>query len=159
MKEDAKNIENQIRKLYSNLLENWNKNDASAFAKLFTKDGSTVGFDGSQMNGPIQIEKELTLIFSEHKVSTYVSIVREVRKLSDSVYLLRGSAGMVPPGKNEINPKVNAIQTLIMQKEGDQFRIALFQNTPATFHGRPELSSQLTEELQGAFNHRQKRFA
>lgn len=145
--------EDQIKKLYQSLLDSWNKNDASAFAKLFTEEGSTVGFDGSQMNGQMQIEKELAQIFSTHKVSSYVSIVREVRKLSDSVYLLRAVAGMVPPGQKEVNPKVNAIQTLIAQKEGVQFKISLFQNTPAAYHGRPELSLQLTQELQAAFNH------
>lgn len=145
--------EDQIRKLYQSLLDSWNRNDASAFAKLFTKDGSTVGFDGSQMNGQLQIEKELALIFSNHKVASYVSIIREVRKLSDSVYLLRAVAGMVPPGQKEINPKVNAIQSLVAQKDEAQFKISLFQNTPAAFHGRPEQSLQLTRELQAAFNH------
>ena len=29
----------------------------------------------------------------------------------------------------------------------DGWRIALYQNTPAQFHGRPELSRALTEEL------------
>ena len=145
--------EDQIRKLYQSLLNSWNRNDASAFAKLFTKEGSTVGFDGSQMNGQLQIEKELAQIFSNHEVASYVSIVREVRKLSDSVYLLRAVVGMIPPGQKEVNPKVNAIQTLVAQKEEAQFKISLFQNTPAAFHGRPELSLQLTQELQEAFNH------
>jgi len=31
--------------------------------------------------------------------------------------------------------------------ERDIRSIALFQNTPAQFHGRPELAQQLTEEL------------
>jgi uncharacterized protein (TIGR02246 family) len=144
--------EDQIRKLYQSLLDNWNKNDASAFAKLFTKEGSAVGFDGSQMNGQIEIENELTKIFSNHKVASYVNIIREVRRLSDSVYLLRAVVGMIPPEKNEIDPKTNAIQTLVAQKEGDQFKISLFQNTPAAFHGRPELSLKLTQELQAASN-------
>ena len=63
---------------------------------------------------------------------------------------------MIPPGQTEINPTVNAIQTLVAQKEADEFKISIFQNTPAAFHGRPELSSQLTSELQEAFNHQQK---
>jgi hypothetical protein len=54
---------------------------------------------------------------------------------------------MVPPGQSDINPAVNAIQTLIAAKHNNQWRIAVFQNTPATFHGRPELSENLTEEL------------
>ena len=154
MKEQhAKETEDGITGLYQSLLQCWNNKDASGFAKLFTENGSTIGFDGSQMNGPIQIEKELTQIFSDHKVSSYVHIVREVRRLADSVYILRGVAGMVPPSQTEVNPKVNAIQTLIAKKEDDQFRIALFQNTPAAFHGRPELGLQLTRELQEVFDH------
>ena len=61
---------------------------------------------------------------------------------------------MIPPGQTEVNPKVNAIQTLVAQKETDEFKIAIFQNTPAAFHGRPALASQLTSELQEAFNRR-----
>jgi uncharacterized protein (TIGR02246 family) len=152
----AKNSEDQIRILYQSLLESWNKINASAFAKLFTRNGTAIGFDGSQMDGQMQIEQELSKIFSTHKVATYIGIIREVRQLSSSVYLLRAVAGMIPPGQVEINPKVNAIQTLVAQKEIDEFRISIFQNTPAAFHGRPELSSQLTNELQKDFNNQYK---
>jgi len=150
------NNEKQIQDLYKSLLESWNKNNATDFAKLFTKEGSTVGFDGSQLDGQLQIEKELSRIFSEHKVASYIGIVREIRQLSSSVYLLRAVAGMIPPGQNEINPKINAIQTLVAQKGENEFKISIFQNTPAAFHGRPEASLQLTTELQEAFNNQQK---
>ena len=153
MNEDlTENDEKQIQALYKSLLKCWNKNSATDFAKLFTKEGSTVGFDGSQLNGQLQIETELSHIFSEHKVAFYVGIVREIRQLSQTVYLLRAVAGMIPPGQNEIDPKVNAIQTLIAQKEENEFKISIFQNTPAAFHGRPEANSQLTTELQETFN-------
>ena len=108
------------------------------------------------MNGQQEINDELSKIFADHKVSSYVGIIREVRPLSPTVFLLRAVAGMVPPGKSEVNPGVNAIQTLCALKEQKQFRIAVFQNTPAAFHGRPELSRRLTEELQQAFNNQQK---
>lgn len=54
---------------------------------------------------------------------------------------------MVPPGGSDINPAVNAIQSLVAVRREDLWRIALFQTTPAAFHGRPELSEQLTSEL------------
>ncbi len=57
-------------------------------------------------------------------------------------------AGMTPPGKKEINPAVNAIHSLVAVKQDHAWQIALFQNTPAQFHGRPELAQALTEELQ-----------
>jgi len=54
---------------------------------------------------------------------------------------------MIPPGSSDINPAVNAIQTLTAIKQDGQWSIALFQNTPAQFHGRPDLSEALTAEL------------
>ncbi|HEY7975098.1 MAG TPA: DUF4440 domain-containing protein, partial [Ktedonobacterales bacterium] len=47
-----------------------------------------------------------------------------------------------------INPTLNAIQTLIVCQRDGVWRIALFQNTPAQFHGRPDLVAQMTDELQ-----------
>ncbi len=51
------------------------------------------------------------------------------------------------PGQSDLNPAVNAIQTLVVVKHAGQWQIALLQNTPAQFHGRPDLAEALTEEL------------
>ena len=61
--------------------------------------------------------------------------------------LLRAIVGMVLPGKNEINPGTNAIQALIATFEKGAWKISLFQNTPAQFHGHPELVENMTREL------------
>ena len=73
--------------------------------------------------------------------------VEEVRFLNDQVALLRAIAGMVPPGKKEINPATNAIQSLTAVLENEEWKIALFQNTPAQFHGRPQLVQGMTKKL------------
>ena len=54
---------------------------------------------------------------------------------------------MVPPGTAELNPAVNALQSLVTIGRGADMRIALLHNTPAALHGRPELAEQLTREL------------
>ena len=41
----------------------------------------------------------------------------------------------------------NAIQTLIAKRGDDGWWIAVFQNTPAQYHGRPEAAEALTSEL------------
>jgi uncharacterized protein (TIGR02246 family) len=138
----------QISTLYNNLLDCWNHSNARGFADLFTNDGSIVGFDGTKANGRKEIYSHLNEVFTNHKAASYVSIIREIRFLSPHVALLRAVAGMIPPGKNEINPDVNAIQSMVAVKDNAEFRIALFQNTPAAFHQRPELREQLTKELQ-----------
>jgi uncharacterized protein (TIGR02246 family) len=74
--------------------------------------------------------------------------IREVKSLGPDVALLRAVVGMIPPGKTDINPATNAIQTLVALRQAESWKIALFQNTPAQFHGRPDDASALTEELQ-----------
>lgn len=133
--------------VYEQLLDAWNRQDADAFAALFTEDGSCVGFDGSQMNGRQEIAATLRGIFGHHKTAAYVGKVHEVRDLAPGVTLSRGVVGMVPPGQSALNPAVNAIQTLVMLTANGDAKIALLQNTPAAFHGRPELAEQLTREL------------
>jgi uncharacterized protein (TIGR02246 family) len=80
-------------------------------------------------------------------LTDYLSKVRSVRLLSPEVAILRAVAGMVPPAQSDLDPKLNAIQTLIAAKHDGQWCIVLFQNTPAQFHGRPDLVQQMTEEL------------
>ncbi|MER3424166.1 MAG: DUF4440 domain-containing protein [Nitrospiraceae bacterium] len=141
------NDEREVCALYQELLSCWNKRNAADFAALFENDGHAVGFDGSSHNGRAEIESDLSRIFADHPTAAYVGKVRSVRFLTAEVAVLRAVAGMVPPGKTDLNPAVNAIQTMIAVKQDRRWRIALFQNTPAAFHGRPELSEKLTEEL------------
>jgi uncharacterized protein (TIGR02246 family) len=140
--------ERAARALYQRLLDAWNQRDAGAFAALFAEDGSSVGFDGSTVDGREAIGAHLGQIFGDHQTATYVAQVRRVNALGADVVLLHAVAGMVPPGRATISPAVNAIQTLVARRQGETWCIALLQNTPAQFHGQPELAQQLTEELQ-----------
>ena len=64
------------------------------------------------------------------------------------VAILRAFVGMVPAGQSDLNPALNAHQTLVAAKREGSWCIALLQTTPAQFHGRPELVQHMTEELQ-----------
>ena len=142
--------ERATRELYRQLLEAWNKRNARNYALLFASDGSLVGFDGTQVFGQLDVGAHLSEVFSHHQTATYVSIVREVRSLADGVTILSANAGMVPPGKDDINPDVNAVQTMVAVRKNDAWKIALFQNTPSALHGRPDAQKKLTEELRAA---------
>jgi uncharacterized protein (TIGR02246 family) len=137
----------EIEKLHSDLLSAWNNQDARSMASLFSKDANLIGFDGSQINGQANIEPEMSKVFSDHKTASYVWKVEEVRFLSSQIALLRAIVGMIPPGKKEINPERNAIQSLVAIGESETWKISLFQNTPAQFHGRPQLVDQMTKQL------------
>jgi uncharacterized protein (TIGR02246 family) len=138
---------NEIQALYQQLLEAWNNRSARAMADLFTEDGESIGFDGSQSIGREDIFSHLKPIFEDHPTAPFVSKVKDVRFLGSDAAILRAIAGMMPPGQSDINPKVNTHHTLVVVNSEGNWRIQLFQNTPAQFHGRPELVEQMTEEL------------
>lgn len=133
--------------LYQRLINAWNTRNAQAFAGLFTKDGNSVGFDGSQLIGRSQIESTLKEIFAHHPTASYITIVRQIQNVGEEVSILRANVGMVPPGKTDIDPAKNAIQCMVARKHNENWEIILFQNTPAQFHGRPELTEALNKEL------------
>src|SRR5689334_4322178 len=110
--------EQQVVRLYEDVLAAWNKRDAAAMAGCYSANGSQVGFDGSVANGAKEIESHLAPIFAHHKTPAYVAKVREVRSIGKDAALLRAVAGMVPDGKDDINPEVNSIQTMVAAKDG-----------------------------------------
>lgn len=147
-REDAPSAdEAEIRALYQQSLESWNKRDAEAMAAPFAEDGESIGFDGSVMTGRAEIAATLRQIFADHPTGAYVWKVRDVRPLAHEAAVLRAVVGMVPHGKSDINPALNAHQTVVAAKRDGRWRIVLLQNTPAQFHGRPELVESMTEEL------------
>lgn len=137
----------EVRELYRQMMDGWNKRSAGAFAAPIAEDGDLIGFDGSQLIGRSEIVSMLQRIFADHPTVPYVSKVKSVRFLSPEVAVLRAIVGMIPPAQPDLDPNLNALQTLIASKRDGQWRIVLFQNTPAQFHGRPDLVQQMTEEL------------
>jgi uncharacterized protein (TIGR02246 family) len=132
---------------YWMLLERWNARDAAGFAALFEPDGHSIGFDGSEMHGPVQIESTLEQIFTDHETGRYVAKIRDIRFVAEDVALLRAVVGMIPAGQSDLNPDVNAIQTVLARRNSGDWQIGLLQNTPAQYHGRPHEVEALTAEL------------
>ncbi|MEO6398254.1 MAG: SgcJ/EcaC family oxidoreductase [Tepidiformaceae bacterium] len=137
-------------RLYFAVLDMWNRRSAADFAALFAEDGNMVGFDGSQVNGRSAVATHLGEIFASHPTPGYIGKVEELRALAENVVLVRAIAGLVPPGQGDIVPALNAIQTLVAARSEEGWAVELFHNTPAQFHGRPQLAEALTETLRNA---------
>lgn len=138
---------NEIQNLYHELIEAWNTRDAERMAGQFAEKGVQIGFDGSKLIGQHEILAHLKPIFANHPTAPFITKIKEIRPLGTDAAILHAIAGMIPPGKSDINPAVNAHQTLVAVKINDDWQIELFQNTPAQFHGRPELVDEMTKEL------------
>lgn len=139
-------IAEAARELYGQLIDAWNRRSADDFAALIAADGTLIGFDGSVIAGT-DVAQHLTPIFADHPTARYVTEVSDVRSLGPDAALLRARVGMVPPGGADVNPAVNAHQVLVARRYGSAWKAVLFQNTPAQYHGRPDLAEQHTTAM------------
>jgi uncharacterized protein (TIGR02246 family) len=137
--------------LYARMIAGWNNADAAAMTQDFAANGHIVGFDGTQKDGRAAIAAHMASILADHRVASYVPIVREIRELVPDVALLRAVVGMVPRGQSVINPATNAVQTMIAVCRDRRWRIEMFQNTPAAWHGRQADVDALIAELQAVY--------
>lgn len=136
-----------IYALYQAWITGWNYRDAEAMAATCAEDGEVIGYDGSHMSGRAAIAAELRQIFTDHQTPTYIVVVKQIRMVGPDVAILRAIAGLIHAGQSDLDPRLNAVQTLVTVKQAGEWHIALLQNTPAQLHGRPEAVAQMTEEL------------
>ncbi|NBC70000.1 SgcJ/EcaC family oxidoreductase [Paenibacillus sacheonensis] len=137
----------EVLRAYQAMLAGWNARSAEEMAAPFAEDGELIGFDGSEAAGRQGIHDHLAPIFAHHKTPRYCAIVRSVKLPAPGTAILRAYSGLVPEGASDIDPKLNAQHSLTAVKRGGEWKIALFQNTPAQFHMEPERGAALTEAL------------
>jgi uncharacterized protein (TIGR02246 family) len=138
----------QIRALYHQFLDGWNRRSGAAVAAGFADDGDIIGFDGSHHRGRLSIAADLRAVFADHPTPGYVGVIRSVRPIAPGVAVLLAHAGMIPAGESDFDPQLHAVHTLVAVDEGGgRWRISLFQTTPAAWHQHPEAREALTEEL------------
>lgn len=137
-----------VRSLYQQLMDGWNAAIGDAFAAPFEEDCDLVGFDGTHIKGRQEIASFHQHLFDMFlKGSRLVGKVRSVRFLISNVAVMHAVGGTVMAGQSDLDPERNSIQTLVAVKRNGKWRLAAFQNTRATYMGRPEESQKLAEEL------------
>ena len=141
--------ETAICALYRQMMEGWNAASGYAFACPFEENSDLVGFDGTYIKGRQEIA-----FFHQHlfdmflKRSRLVGKVRSVRFLTSDIAVMHAIGGTVMAGQTDLDPERNSVQTLVAVKRNGKWSLAAFQNTRATYIGRPDESQKLTEELQ-----------
>ncbi len=138
----------QIRALYADFVDGWNRRSGAAVAAVFADDGDMVGYDGTTVSGRLSIASDLRRVFGSHPTATYVAVVRSVRAVTDGVAVLHAHAGMIPPGEDDVDSGLHSIHTLVAIDEGGgRWKTTLFQATPAAWLGRRDAREALTAEL------------
>ncbi len=139
----------QVRALYIQFLDGWNRRSGAAVAAGFADDGDVIGFDGSHHRGRLSIAADLRQIFASHRTPAYVSLIRSVRPMAPGVAVLLAHAGMIPADGNDLDPRLLTVHTLVAVDEGGRWRISLLQSTPAAWHGQTDAREALLNELRG----------
>lgn len=147
---DAHNEPVDAEHVYEQMLRAWNAQDAAAFASTFTDPCSCVGFDGTEYTSPRQIEQALGAIFEDHRVASYVWLIRSAQPVAERVVLVRAVAGMLSPDGGDLLSDRHAVHNAVIVSTPSGWRVASYQNTPVRYDGRPEAVEALTDELAAA---------
>lgn len=129
--------ETAVRAVYQWLMDGWNAGSGEAFAAPFAEDGDLIGFDGTHLKGRQKIAPFHQRLFETHlKGTRLVGRVKSVRFVSAGVALVHAVGGTVMRGRSAPSPGRASIQTIVAVKQGDEWRIAAFQNTRVRPMGR-----------------------
>lgn len=139
--------ETEVRALYRQIINSWNRRSSNAIGELFADDGAMIQCDGLELKGRDEIVSGHKKIFEEHHTGAFVGKVRSVTFLDTEAAVLKAAAGMVMPGQSDFDSRMNAIQTLVAARHDGRWQVVLFQNTPAQFKDRPEEAAALADEL------------
>jgi uncharacterized protein (TIGR02246 family) len=133
------NDEAAIEAVFRRLADAWNGGDMEAFGALFEEDADYVVFNGIHLKGRRQIAEVHGQLFQGPLKGTRIEGGggQTVRMLCPHVALVHSSGGLRRPGESDVSPEQNSVQTFVLVKRGDGWRIAAFQNTRVQVFGPP----------------------
>jgi uncharacterized protein (TIGR02246 family) len=129
--------EAEVRALYQQLIDAWNKGSGEAWAAAFAENGDLVAFDGTHFSGRQEIAPFHQRLFETYlKGTRLVGQVKSVRFLSPDIALIHAVGGTIMRGKSTPSPERDSIQTLVATRDRGKWSLAAFQNTRVRPMGR-----------------------
>ena len=120
------------------LQDAWNRGDAAGYASLFTDDADFVAWNGSRGRGRQAIEDGHRRLFDGPLAGSRMVLVDDdaesvppesLRFVRPDVAIMVISSAVTPAGQSAASPDHRSVQTFVLVKNGDRWRIAAFQNT------------------------------
>ena len=122
--------EDQVRAVYAEFMNAWNRGSGTDLAAVFDEKGDLVAFDGTQLTGQAAIGEFHQELFDRWlKGSRLVGTVTGVRFLAPDVAVMHALGSTVMRGENKPSPERDSIQTLVVIRRPDGWRLNAFQNT------------------------------
>jgi uncharacterized protein (TIGR02246 family) len=125
----ATSPENVANELIGRLEQAWNEADGRAFGEPFSADADFVDIRGEYHHGQEAIAAGHQAIFdSIYKGSSTNFKLIQARELLDDVFLAHATAVLRAPS-GPLAGEHNAVQSLVLVREGGEWKIAGFHNT------------------------------
>src|SRR5215831_21334789 len=102
-----------IMEVLARYFEAWNSRNADAMADVLAEDAVLVRFDGSVAKGREDARRGLREIFQHGPTGRYVWLPRGTPELAPGVVAAYALIGMVPAGKNDVDPSLTAVLSLV----------------------------------------------
>jgi uncharacterized protein (TIGR02246 family) len=134
-----------IRQVVQQVQDGWNAHDGKAFAARFATDADYVVVNGMRTKGRDEIEKGHKAIFSTiYKDSRNVATIQSIRFLRPDVAVAHVEWNLEFRLGGEAK-KAQAMNTMVMTKDGGKWSIAAFQNTPLNQKGVSPFEASLKQ--------------
>ncbi|MDG4792772.1 SgcJ/EcaC family oxidoreductase [Micromonospora sp. WMMD1082] len=123
--------EKEVLSVPLRLVSAWATNDAAGVANVFTEDGILILPGDVYKKGREEIRAFMAAAYAgPFKGSRVTGRPVDVRFVSDEVALLRTHGGILAPGETEISPELAVRSTWITVKQGDEWLLSGYQNSP-----------------------------
>jgi uncharacterized protein (TIGR02246 family) len=125
-------VNNAVREVLQRLCEAWERGDGEAYGALFSEDAQYVTAPGERLQGWKSIAESHQEIFNTFFKGTKLGrdYPNRVRPITPDVVLVEFAGSVLFPGETERKVSPNGLMTLVVAKQGEEWRIVLFQNTP-----------------------------
>jgi uncharacterized protein (TIGR02246 family) len=118
-------------KAIAGITEAWANNDATAFAKVFTRDGTMV-LPGLYIKGQDGIEQFMTQAYAtQYKGTRVTGSPVDMRVIGDDLAIIVTEGGVLLPGETDVAPARRIKATWVVVREGADWRLAAYHNAPA----------------------------
>jgi uncharacterized protein (TIGR02246 family) len=127
-----------IFELAQALQDAWNRGDAAGYASLFTDDADFVAWNGAYGRGRHAIENGHRPLFDGPLAGSRMVLVDDnaqsappgsLRFVRPDVAIMVIPGVVTLAGQSATGPDHESLQTFVLVKNGDRWRVAAFQNT------------------------------
>ena len=127
-----------IRELRQALQAAWNRGDAAGYASLFTEDADFVAWNGVQGHGRRAIEDGHRQLFAGPLAGSRMVLAGDgaedtppgpPRFIRPDVAVMVTRDTVAPAGQQAAGPDHQSVQTFVLTRDSDRWRVAAFQNT------------------------------